>query len=57
MNDEIYAATAELESCLVKIKNTKAGKATRGVEANYGEAYQKLVRLGVRPQLKGKYRG
>lgn len=57
MNDEIYAATAELESCLVKIKNTKAGKATRGVEANYGEAYQKLVRLGARPQLKGKYRG
>lgn len=28
-----------------------------GVEAKYGQAYQELVRLGVRPQLRRKYRG
>lgn len=28
----------------------------RAVEAEYGEAYQTLVRLGLRPQLKKKYR-
>ena len=28
----------------------------RGAEARYSDTYQKMVRLGVAPQLKGKYR-
>lgn len=29
----------------------------RGLEANYSSAYQQLVRLGLRPQIRAKYRG
>jgi hypothetical protein len=57
MNEEISVALSDLDNALAKIRNTKSGKATAGVEAIYGMAYQRLVRLGARPQLKGKYRG
>lgn len=33
-----------------------SGKAAEGVEAAYGQAYQALVRAGLRQQLKKKYR-
>lgn len=33
-----------------------SGKSAGGVEAAYGEAYQLMVRLGVAPQIKAKYR-
>jgi hypothetical protein len=34
---------------------TAVGK-RRGMEAKYGQAYQALVRLGARPQIRAKYR-
>lgn len=33
-----------------------AGKGGQGVENAYGTAYQALVTLGVRPQIRKKYR-
>lgn len=57
MNEEVSVALSDLDSALTRIRNTKAGKGTAGVEAVYGMAYQRLVRLGARPQVKGKYRG
>ena len=36
--------------------NGASGKSASGVEAAYGEAYQALVKAGLAPQLKGKYR-
>jgi hypothetical protein len=33
-----------------------SGKSAGGIEAGYGEAYQALVRLGIAPQIKAKYR-
>jgi hypothetical protein len=57
MNDDVNRAVQDMEAALVKLRNAKAGKMTAGLEAVYGNAYQKLVRLGVRPQIKGKYRG
>ena len=37
--------------------NTKVGNAGAALEATYSQAYQQLVKAGLRPQLKGKYRG
>lgn len=33
-----------------------SGKSASGVEAAYGESYQALVKAGLAPQLKAKYR-
>jgi len=42
---------------LRKIAEAVPGKMTAGMEKQYGEAYQRLVRLGAAPQLRRKYRG
>lgn len=36
--------------------NGASGKSAAGVEKEYGQAYQALVRAGQAPQLKAKYR-
>lgn len=36
--------------------NGSSGKSAAGVEKEYGQAYQALVRAGLAPQLKAKYR-
>jgi hypothetical protein len=56
-DDEIRRTVAEYDSALDTIRKSKAGKATGGQEARLGQAYQHLVRLGARPQIKAKYRG
>jgi hypothetical protein len=56
MTEETEQAYRELDAALTRIKNTKPGKVTSGLEALYGNAYGKLVRLGERPKLRGKYR-
>ena len=39
------------------IANNARGKAANGAEKAKGMAYQRLVRMGLRMQLKAKYRG
>jgi len=53
---EIRRAEHAYEMVLMEIRKAKPG-AGSGLEAKYGQAYQQLVQLGVRPQLKKKYRG
>jgi flagellin-specific chaperone FliS len=55
--EEIRRAEQNMESALTRLKNAKAGKLNSGLEAIYGQAYQRLVRAGAKPQLKLKYRG
>lgn len=55
--DEIRDATQDLTAWLKRIKEAKAGKQNAGLEAAYGQAYQRLVRLADKPQLRLKYRG
>ena len=55
--DEIRRTVTAYESALDAIRRAKPGKATGGLEAKLGQAYQNLVRLGARPQIKLKYRG
>lgn len=33
-----------------------SGKSAQGVENSYGEAYQQLVKAGLAPQIKKRYR-
>lgn len=46
----------DLVAAFSKLKSGVGGKAAMGFEKNYGIAYQALVRAGLRPQIKGKYR-
>lgn len=56
MSDELMKAEAAFEVASKKVSNSKAGK-SQGVEDTYAAAYQRLVMLGARPQLRKKYRG
>ena len=33
-----------------------SGKQAQGIESSYGQAYQQLVKAGLAPQIKKKYR-
>jgi len=55
--DEIRAARQEGEALLKRIREAKAGKLNFGLEAQYGQVYQRRVRLGDAPQIRRKYRG
>lgn len=46
---DFAAASAVIRKCI-------SGKAAVNAEAVYGQAYEMLVRAGVRPKLRGKYR-
>lgn len=52
MHEEIRKALDTFDAASKKV----AGKGGQGVENKYAAAYQKLVMLGVRPQLRRKYR-
>jgi hypothetical protein len=41
---------------LSKALQTSRGRSAQGLENKYGEAYQRLVREGKRPQIRHKYR-
>jgi hypothetical protein len=53
---EVRRAVSDYDRTLARLREVQPGKATAGLEAHYGQAYQRLVRLGERPQLKLKYR-
>jgi hypothetical protein len=56
-DDEIRYAESDYNAALVNLMKCRPGKEGFGIEAKYGEAYQALVRLGVKPQLRMRYRG
>jgi hypothetical protein len=55
--DEVRSTELEMDRALAKLRESKPGKHTFGLEAQYGQAYQRLVRLGARHQLRLKHRG
>jgi hypothetical protein len=55
--DEIKIAESEFNVAREKLNKCIPGNQGFGIEAKYAQAYQRLVLLGVRPQLKLKYRG
>jgi hypothetical protein len=55
--EEIDKAYARFRAAGDRVKQCPVvAQGGRGIEVAYSEAYQVLVRLGVEPQLKGKYR-
>lgn len=54
--DDIDRLERNLSAAFSKIKSGVGGKAAIGYEKEYGIAYQDLVRAGLRPQIKSKYR-
>jgi hypothetical protein len=56
LEDEIRHAESEYNRALIVLQKGVVGKPGFGAEAKYRQAYQWLVRLGQRPQLKLKYR-
>lgn len=55
MTDAIRKALDDFDAAAKKLGKVN-GKAGAGSEAAYAQAYQRLVQLGVKPQLRGKYR-
>jgi hypothetical protein len=59
MEEAIQDALRELDAITVKLGRMGSSEPLsrrNGMEANYGQTYQRLVRLGVRHQLRMKYR-
>ena len=53
--DQIRNLEFALESASKRVKGA-AGKSGQAAENAYGEAYQQMVRAGLKPQLRHKYR-
>ena len=56
MSDDVEKLKSNLNAASSNLRRVVGGKAGDGVEKTYGQAYQALVRVGVKPQLKKKYR-
>jgi hypothetical protein len=56
MDETIRKAVEAFQAAASKLGKLN-GKAGSGSEAAYSAAYQRLVALGVKAQIRGKYRG
>lgn len=54
--DEIDKLERDMASASSAIRKTVGGKPGEASEKKYGQVYQDLVRAGIRPQLRKKYR-
>ena len=51
-------SVAAFEATVVRIKKClRMNEGSVGAENNFKDAYQKLVHLGIKPQIRAKYRG
>lgn len=55
MSEQIEKAVRDYDEAAKQIRAQVTGKPGNANEVRYGEAYQRLVRLGQAPQLKRKY--
>jgi hypothetical protein len=56
MTDEQDRALREYNGLRDRLSKSAAGKQSQGLENMYGQAYQRLVALGLRSQIGLKYR-
>lgn len=52
-NDRLIS---DFNAMSTQIKKQTGGKAGEGFEKKYGQAYQALVKAGLKPQIRKKYR-
>lgn len=55
-NEELVKDLSRNLEAAVKRLSGVSGKSAQGAENQYGQAYQDLVRIGAKPQLRLKYR-
>lgn len=56
MSEDVERLLSNLNSASSAIKKSIGGKAGESAEKVYGQAYQALVKAGVKPALRKKYR-
>lgn len=56
MSDNNERLISNFNSASTSLKKITGGKAGEGIEKVYGQAYQQLVKVGLKPQLRKKYR-
>jgi hypothetical protein len=56
VSENVDRLVSDFNSASTAIKKQVGGKGGEGTEAKYGQAYQALVKAGVRPQIRKKYR-
>lgn len=56
MSEDRDRLESNLNALSTQLKRQVSGKAGEGVEKQYGQAYQQLVKNGFRPQIRRKYR-
>lgn len=56
MSENSKQALADFAAAQRRLANAAGVKNAGGYEGDYAVAYQRLVRLGLRPQLRQKYR-
>lgn len=54
MSDDVIKALSDFEVARKRLNSAK-GKGGAGAEAEYNQAYRRLVQLGLKPRLRGKY--
>jgi hypothetical protein len=60
MSEEIESLERSLDALtdrLGRLHSSDPLSARNGLESKYGRTYQQLVKLGVKPQIRQKYRG
>lgn len=56
MSDENEKLISNFNAATSTLKKITGGKAGEGAEKVYGQAYQQLVKVGIKPQIRKKYR-
>lgn len=56
MSEDVERLESNLNAAASTVKKQMGGKGGEGAEKVYGQAYQALVKVGARPQIRKKYR-
>lgn len=56
MSEDVDRLLSNLNAAATSVKKQMGGKTGEAAEKVYGQAYQQLVKVGAKPQLRKKYR-
>ena len=56
MSNDVERLQSNLNSAIATVRKQVSGKGGDGAENMYGQAYQAMVKVGAKPQIRRKYR-
>jgi hypothetical protein len=56
VSDNVDRLQSDLNSAIATVRKQVSGKGGEGAENKYGQAYQALVKVGAKPQIRKRYR-